>query len=141
MALDGSARVDAAAVGRGTRGAGTEFWVLYGEGVPWGYVHLQPVAAEDGTRVEVRYFGLSEQAIGRGLGGWLLEHGITAAWSLTQRFNLPQVARVWVHTCTLDGPAALANYQSRGFVMCGTEDADTEVAAEPLGSWVATGGR
>ncbi|MCO4276814.1 hypothetical protein NG701_20755 [Pseudarthrobacter sp. HLT3-5] len=44
----------------------------------------------------------------------------------------------WVHTCTLDGPAALANYQSRGFEPCGTEDADTEVAEEPLGSWVAT---
>ncbi|WP_426988095.1 GNAT family N-acetyltransferase [Pseudarthrobacter sp. Y6] len=120
---------------------GTEFWVLYGEGVPWGYVHLQPVVAEDGTHVEVRYFGLSEQAIGRGLGGRLLEHGITAAWSLTQRFDLPPVSRVWVHTCTLDGPAALANYQSRGFVMCGTEEADDDVADKPLGSWVATGGR
>ncbi|MGY4541959.1 hypothetical protein ACVWY0_001872 [Arthrobacter sp. UYNi723] len=65
----------------------------------------------------------------------------TAAWSLTQRVDLPQVSRVWVHTCTLDGPAALANYQSRGFVPCGTEDADMEVAEEPFGSWVATGGR
>lgn len=120
---------------------GTEFWVLYGEGVPWGYIHLHPVVAEDGTHVEVRYFGLSEQAIGRGLGGRLLEHGITAAWSLTQRVDLPRVSRVWVHTCSLDGPAALANYQSRGFVPCGTEDENQEVAAEPLGSWLATGGR
>ena len=24
--------------------------------------------------------------------------------------------RVWVHTCTLDGPHALANYQARGLV-------------------------
>lgn len=76
-----------------------------------------------------------------GLVGLLLEHGITAAWSLTHRVDLPQVTRVWVHTCSLDGPAALANYQSRGFVPCGIEEEDTEVAAEPLGSWVATGGR
>ncbi|BAS10948.1 acetyltransferase [Arthrobacter sp. Hiyo4] len=106
-----------------------------------GYVHLQPVVIGDATHVEIRYFGLSEQAIGRGLGGRLLEHGITAAWSLTQRFHLPQVSRVWVHTCTLDGPAALANYQSRGFVPCGTEEDDTEVAEQPLGSWASTGGR
>ncbi|MCU1568825.1 MAG: hypothetical protein JWQ56_3762, partial [Pseudarthrobacter sp.] len=63
-----------------------------------------------------------------------------AAWSLTQRFDLPQVARVWVHTCSLDGPAALANYQARGFVICKTVDADDNVADEPLGSWVSTGG-
>ena len=29
--------------------------------------------------------------------------------------------RVWVHTCDLDGPAALPNYRARGLVECGTE--------------------
>ncbi len=119
---------------------GTEFWVLYGEGGPWGYVHLQPLVDASGTHVEIRYFGLTERAIGRGLGGRLLEHGIAAAWSLAERADLPPTARVWVHTCTLDGPAALANYRARGLVVCGTEQTDEDVPDEPFGSWVSTGG-
>ena len=119
---------------------GAEFWVLYGEGVPLGYVHLHPTPADTGTDVEIRYFGLTEQAIGRGLGGRLLERGILAAWSLPERFGLPPVTRLWVHTCTLDGPAALANYQARGFVVVGAEDEEKDVAGQPLGAWISTGG-
>jgi GNAT superfamily N-acetyltransferase len=119
---------------------GVEFWILYGEGVPLGYVHLHPTHTESGTDVEIRYFGLAEQAIGRGLGGCLLEHGIRAAWSLPERFGLPPVTRVWVHTCTLDGPAALANYQARGFVVVGEEDGEQDVGGQPLGAWISTGG-
>jgi hypothetical protein len=29
--------------------------------------------------------------------------------------------RVWVHTCTLDHPSALKNYQARGFSLYKTE--------------------
>ena len=119
---------------------GTEFWVLYGGGVPLGYVHLYPTNAKNGTHVEIRYFGLTEQAIGRGLGGRLLEHGIGAAWSLPERFDLPPVTRVWVHTCSLDGQAALANYQARGMEICGVEENDGPQPDQPLGSWVSTGG-
>lgn len=119
---------------------GTEFWILYGGGVPLGYVHLYPTRAENGTHVEIPYFGLTEQAISRGLGGRLLEHGIRAAWSLPGRFGLPPVTRVWVHTCTLDGPAALANYQARGLVVCGVEGSDDPQPDQPVGSWVSTGG-
>ncbi|MFE7423466.1 GNAT family N-acetyltransferase [Rhodococcus sp. NPDC057529] len=119
---------------------GTEFLVLYRQGVPAGYVHLQPLPGEDGTHVEIRYFGLVEDAIGKGLGGPLLEHGIAAAWSLPERFDLPGITRVWVHTCTLDGPNALANYQARGLVVCGTEIERKDVAAQAPGSWTSTGG-
>lgn len=119
---------------------GVEFWILYGEGVPLGYVHLHPTPTETGTDVEIRYFGLAEQAIGRGLGGRLLEHGIQAAWSVPERFELPPVTRVWVHTCTLDGPGALANYQARGFIVVGEEDGEQDVTGQPLGSWISTGG-
>lgn len=119
---------------------GTEFWILYGGGVPLGYVHLHPTQEQEGTHVEIRYFGLVEQAIGRGLGGRLLEHGIQAAWSLSERVDVPAVVRVWVHTCTLDGPAALANYQARGLLICGTEETDETQPDQPVGSWVSTGG-
>lgn len=46
-----------------------------------------------------------------GFGGGLLSHAITSAW------EWPGTRRVWVHTCTLDHPSALQNYQARGFVL------------------------
>ena len=119
---------------------GTEFWIIYREGVPMGYVQLQPIAQSDGTHVEIRYFGLALQAIGCGLGGRLLEHGIVAAWSLPERSGLPPTARVWVHTCTLDGPAALANYQARGLVVYAEETTEEIVPAHSPGPWSATTG-
>ncbi|WP_282824974.1 GNAT family N-acetyltransferase [Gulosibacter sediminis] len=119
---------------------GTEFLVLVGDGQPLGYVQLQPQPRGADAQVEVRYFGLAEGAIGRGLGGLLLEHGVAAAWTMGERFDLPAVTRVWVHTCSLDGPAALANYQSRGFVVSGVETEEQVVADAPLGSWRSLGG-
>jgi GNAT superfamily N-acetyltransferase len=65
---------------------------------------------EDG--VEIAYFGLLPEFIGRGLGGALLTSAIEEAWR-----TLPLVSRVWVHTCNLDHPAALANYQARGMAI------------------------
>ena len=62
--------------------------------------------------VEIAYFGLLPQFIGRGLGGALLTSAIEEAWRTS-----PSVSRVWVHTCNLDHPAALANYQARGMVI------------------------
>jgi hypothetical protein len=39
-----------------------------------------------------------------------------------------------VHTCSLDGPAALRNYESRGFRLFRTETAEQPAAATP-GPW------
>jgi hypothetical protein len=119
---------------------GVEFWVLYSEGVPAGYVQLHPVVEPDGTHVEIRYFGLAEQAIGRGLGGPLLEHGIAAAWTIPDRHALPAAARVWVHTCSLDSPAALSNYRSRGLSVYATTETDEPAPGQPPGAWASTGG-
>lgn len=58
--------------------------------------------------VEIAYFGLCPDAIGRGLGKHLLSCAVRDAWALGP-------ARVWLHTCTLDHPAALPNYKKRGF--------------------------
>jgi len=60
--------------------------------------------------VEIAYFGLLPEFIGRGAGGALLTSAIENAWNWS-----PTPARVWVHTCNRDHPNALANYQARGF--------------------------
>lgn len=82
----------------------THVYVMYVRGTPAGYVEL----AQQGDSVEVAYFGLREAFFGRGLGKHLLSYGIQKAWEVGAR-------RVWLHTCNLDGPHALSNYQKRGF--------------------------
>jgi GNAT superfamily N-acetyltransferase len=78
--------------------------VLYVEGVPAGYIEL----LREGSDTEIAYFGLRERFFGRGLGKHLLSWGIQSAWD-------DGAERVWLHTCNLDGPHALANYLARGF--------------------------
>ena len=85
----------------------TALLVLYVRGVPAGYVELDAASSEPGT--EVAYFGLIGAFHGRGLGKHLLSAGVGRAFD-------DGASRVWVHTCTLDGPHALANYRARGFV-------------------------
>ncbi len=80
-------------------------WVMYGAGVPVGYFEL--FRHDDGS-VEIAYFGLMGDFIGRGLGKELLTAAAERAWALG-------ASRVWLHTCTLDDPAALPNYLARGF--------------------------
>ena len=84
-----------------------EITVAYVGGVPAGYFELDRKV--DGE-CELSFFGLMPEFIGRGLGRWLLDKAIEAAWSP------PGVGRVWVHTCNLDHPRALGVYQKAGFV-------------------------
>lgn len=80
-------------------------WVAYEGGSPAGYFELQ---RQSGNAVEIRYFGLAPAFIGRGFGGHLLTCALREAW----QWGEPD--RVWVHTCSLDHPSALANYKARG---------------------------
>lgn len=80
-------------------------WVLSWEAAPAGYFELRN---EGDGAVEIAYFGLLPEFVGRGWGKFLLTEAVRAAWSLG-------AARVWLHTCTLDHPAALPNYLRRGF--------------------------
>lgn len=70
---------------------------------------------------DLAYFGLVPQAIGRGLGTWLLATAIRAAWAQ------PGVGRVTVNTCTLDHPRALALYQRQGFAPVRREPARRQI--------------
>jgi GNAT superfamily N-acetyltransferase len=85
---------------------GVSLWLLTVSGAPAGYFELK-ATSQDGS-VEIAYFGLLPEFIGRGLGKYLLTEAVEKAWSLGAR-------RVWLHTCSLDDPAALPNYLSRGF--------------------------
>lgn len=83
----------------------TQVHVLYVSGSPGGYVELFRHADRS---VEIVYFGLRRDYMGRGLGKHLLSYGVARAWDM-------HATRVWLHTCNLDGPHALVNYQKRGF--------------------------
>ena len=80
-------------------------WLMTWQAAPAGYFELK---RHEDDSVEVAYFGLLPEYIGRGWGKHLLVEAVRAAWALR-----PQ--RVWLHTCTLDHPAALPNYMQRGF--------------------------
>lgn len=82
-----------------------------------GWYELRRVP-DDGS-VEIAYFGLFPRAIGRGLGKHLLSHAVRDAWAAGAR-------RVWLHTCTLDHPAAVPNYVARGFAPYFTEDYEVD---------------
>lgn len=77
-----------------------------------GWYELRRVPEE--RSVEIAYFGVFPDALGRGLGKHLLSWAVRDAWALSP-------ARVWLHTCTLDHPAALPNYVARGFQRYKTE--------------------
>lgn len=70
-----------------------------------GFLELERHA--DGS-VEIGYIGLDQRVLGRRLGAWLVSEAVRTAfvWG---------ASRVWLHTCTLDAPAALPNYLARGF--------------------------
>ena len=97
-----------------------EIWVLRERSSPRGFFEL--ARHEDGS-VEIAYFGLMPMGIGQGLGRALLTSAIDAAWSLK-----PAPSRVWLHTCTLDHPAAMANYLARGFQVTRSEQYTVELA-------------
>jgi GNAT superfamily N-acetyltransferase len=69
-----------------------------------GYYELE---AQPGKDVEIAYFGFLPSFVGAGLGGHLPRCAIERGSAMGAR-------RVWVHTCTLDHPQALANYHARG---------------------------
>ncbi len=59
---------------------------------------------------EISYFGLLEEYIGKGIGGYALSEAIKKSFD-------KDINRVWLHTCTLDHPNALKNYIARGMTI------------------------
>jgi GNAT superfamily N-acetyltransferase len=99
-------------------------WVMYVSGTPAGYFELEQQA---GGQVEIAYFGIQAPFIGRRFGGHLLTVALQQAWATGAQ-------RVWVHTCTLDHAAALANYRSRGMTVF-KEETELKALGETPGPW------
>jgi len=76
----------------------------------------------DGS-VEIGYLGLDRRVLGQRLGGWLVTEAVQTAFAWGAN-------RVWLHTCTLDAPAALPNYLARGFSITRIETYLTTVALQ-----------
>jgi len=91
-------------------------WLMTYEDKTAGYFELRK--CDDGS-TELAYFGLMPEFIGRGLGKHLLTAAVEQAWA-------DGAKRVWLHTCTLDDPAALPNYLKRGFRPFKTEQYSVE---------------
>ena len=94
-----------------------EVFVLHVRGVPAGYVELDRRVEGE---VEIAYFGLIPEYVGRGFGKYLLAWGLGRAWSYRPR-------RVWVHTCSLDHPRALGVYQRAGLEVYHREEVQEPV--------------
>jgi GNAT superfamily N-acetyltransferase len=59
--------------------------------------------------VEISFFGLTQEWIGKGAGRFLIQLAIREAFRL-------QPQRLFLHTCTLDHPGALTFYRRAGFL-------------------------
>ncbi len=84
-----------------------ELHVLNLDDMPIGFAELD---RREEDEIELVQFGLMRPFIGQGLGKWFLQWTIDKAWSYEPK-------RFWLHTCTLDHPAALPNYQRAGFTL------------------------
>jgi len=102
-----------------------ETWVAYVSGSPAGYFELE---RQGEGSVELAYLGLLPRFVGTGLGGALLTAAVGRGWDMG-------ATRVWVHTCDLDHPQALRNYQARGFKVFRVEQQAEELPDHPLEPW------
>ncbi len=87
------------------RNPALEIYSLRVDGVDKGLVELDRRVLPE---IEIAYFGVTPDLIGRGAGSDLMRHALEQAWSHHPR-------RVHLHTCSLDHPNALKFYLKWGF--------------------------
>ena len=88
------------------RDHGVAVHVLRRDGEAVGIVELDARAAGS---CEIAFFGVMRSAQGTGAARWAMARALDRAW------EGEGVRRVWLHTCTLDHPAAPAFYRRLGF--------------------------
>jgi len=82
-----------------------ELYYLQAGGETIGLLELD---RREASAVEIVYFGLVGGWTGRGIGKAFMAQALRLAWN-------PATERVWLHTCTLDHPAAMSFYRKCGF--------------------------
>tara|TARA_R110002126_G_scaffold63511_4_gene162677 strand:- start:2582 stop:3211 length:630 start_codon:yes stop_codon:yes gene_type:complete len=102
-------------------------WVLYQAGTIAGFVelnyHTGTEYIEQAPSVELKFFGLLPAFTGQGLGPKLAQAAIALSrqWLKSQLPAADNSQPIWVHTCSVDHPAALATYQKAGFAIYQSE--------------------
>lgn len=104
-----------------------KIYVAYDGGNPAGYIETEKI----GSDVEIVYWGIAPQLTSRGLGSALMRTALADAW------NSADVRRVWVHTCDLDGPQALAAYRRFGFEIYDTREESVDLIEASLAPLIA----
>jgi GNAT superfamily N-acetyltransferase len=99
------ARMNDAELAAVINAAGIEVYALSVDGRDEGLLELD---FREAGQCELLYFGVTASLIGTGAARFLMNRALDLAWSR-------DVSRVWVHTCTLDHPSAVAFYQRSGF--------------------------
>lgn len=92
-----------------------EVFALEVDGVEEGLLELD---FREPDECELAFFGLTRMLQGRGAGRWLMNRALERAWghpSGKRTARERRIRRLWVHTCTLDHPDALAFYLRCGF--------------------------
>ncbi|MCB1883982.1 MAG: GNAT family N-acetyltransferase [Geminicoccaceae bacterium] len=112
------------------RAEGRDLRVLWLHGQPAGFAELD---LADPDAVELLYFGILPDFVGRGLGRYFLDWTVRHAFAKGAR-------RLWLHTCDLDAPQALANYEARGLAPYDRE-ADEVPVIEGMGLPAHVGNR
>ncbi|HEO71622.1 MAG TPA: GNAT family N-acetyltransferase [Candidatus Hydrogenedentes bacterium] len=92
---------------------GVALWIPYLHGAPAGMVELD---CEFFPEVELVFFGVMPEHIGKGLGGYLLD------WAVDKVFA-EGATRFWLHTCNYDHPNAIPAYKAAGFEVYDTRTA------------------
>lgn len=76
---------------------------------------------ENEKDIEIVFFGIRPDYIGKGIGRQFLDWAVQYAW------NELNCKRLWLHTCDLDHPNALSVYKKAGFVHYKTERELTDI--------------
>jgi GNAT superfamily N-acetyltransferase len=82
-----------------------EIYRLLSDGREAGLLELD---FREGGQCELSFFGVVPALIGSGAGRWLMNRALDIAWTRP-------ISRFWVHSCSLDHPAALGFYLRSGF--------------------------
>ena len=87
-----------------------DIFIFYVTNTAAGYVEF----VKEEKYVEILYFGIMPEFIGKGLGRYFLKWVIAKAWSYRPEW-------IQLNTCTLDHPNALGTYKKAGFTQVRTE--------------------